>query len=240
MIDVSDLRPTIVPKSDQLNAEQLLTGPITITVTDVRVTSSEDQPVTVYYENDAGRPFKPCKTMRKVLVLAWGQDGREWVGKSATLYQDPTVKFGGAELGGIRISHLTDIPKDIRVSLTATKGKKAMYEVKRMESPDARAMSAIRTADTVDDLKALFGAAYKATKDQARRDALKQAYDARMSMLTMQSKSIDEISVAAKLNACADVDVLDLAADDLREIPDEAMRARLTEVYKARRTALQG
>lgn len=50
----------------------------------------------------------------------------------------------------------------------------------------------------------------------------------------------DEPAIAAKLNACADVDVLDLAADDLREIPDEAMRARLTEVYKARRTALQG
>jgi hypothetical protein len=28
--DVSDLRSTIVPKSDQLNSEQLLAGPITI------------------------------------------------------------------------------------------------------------------------------------------------------------------------------------------------------------------
>ncbi len=31
---VEDLRPTIIPKSDQLNAEQLLGGPMTVTVTE--------------------------------------------------------------------------------------------------------------------------------------------------------------------------------------------------------------
>lgn len=127
--DVADLRFSIVPKSDQLNSEQLLHGPITITVTDVRIGSSDEQPISVHYEGENGRPFKPCKTMRKVLIFAWGPDGREWVGRSMSLYCDPQVRFGGAEVGGIRISHMTDIEKQIKVSLTATKGKKALHTI---------------------------------------------------------------------------------------------------------------
>jgi len=131
-VTVEDLRSTIVPKSDQLNSEQLLAGPITVTVTDVRVGSSDEQPISVHYEGENGRPFKPCKTMRKVLILGWGPDGREWVGQSMTLYNDPLVKFGGAEVGGIRISHMTGIPREIKVSLTATKGKKALHTIERL------------------------------------------------------------------------------------------------------------
>ena len=120
-IDVSDLRSTIIPKSDQLNAEQLLGGPITVTITDVRIGSSAEQPISVHYEGENGRPYKPCKTMRKVLIFAWGPDGREWIGRGLTLYNDPQVKFGGDEVGGIRISHMTDIDRDVQVSLTATR-----------------------------------------------------------------------------------------------------------------------
>lgn len=134
-IDVSDLRSTIIPKSDQLNADQLLGGPLTITITEVRIGSGEDQPVSVHYKGDNGRPFKPCKTMRKVLIHAWGPDGRQWAGKSLELYADPLVKFGGEAVGGIRISRMSDIPKDIKVALTATKGKKALHDIKRLTGP---------------------------------------------------------------------------------------------------------
>ncbi len=134
-IDVSDLRATIAPKSDQLNSEQLIHGPLTITVTDVRVGTTDEQPISVHYVGEQGRPFKPCKTMRKVLIFAWGPDGREWIGRSMTLYNDPQVRFGGAEVGGIRISHMTDIDRDIQVSLTATRGKKALHVIKRIERP---------------------------------------------------------------------------------------------------------
>ncbi|ALS63596.1 hypothetical protein [Pandoraea apista] len=130
--DITDLRHTVVPKSDQLNAEQLLTADMTITVTDVRVGGGADQPVSIHYQNDDGRPFKPCKTMRKLLIFAWGEDGRRWIGKSMTLFNEPSVKFGGEVVGGIRISHLSDIEKDIAVSLTSTKGKKAQHFVKRL------------------------------------------------------------------------------------------------------------
>lgn len=131
--DVRDLRDTIVPKSDQLNAEQLLGGPITVTVTDVRRGGGEEQPVVIHYEGEGGRPYKPCKSMRKILVFAWGADGSQWIGRSMTLYNRPDVKFGGEEVGGIRISHLSDIPKDIEVSLTATRGKKVKTRIARLQ-----------------------------------------------------------------------------------------------------------
>jgi hypothetical protein len=132
MLDVTDLRATIVPRSDQLNSEQLIHGPLTITVTNVTIGSAE-QPITVNYECQNGRPFKPCLTMRKVLIFAWGADGREWIGRQMTLYNDQQVRFGGAEVGGIRISHMTDIERDIEIRLTATRGKKAMHTIKRIE-----------------------------------------------------------------------------------------------------------
>lgn len=140
MNDITDLRSTIVPKSDQTNSEDLLTGPRTIRVTSVKISDTKEQPVIVHYEGDNGRPYKPCLTMRKLLVFAWGADGREWAGRSMTLYNDPDVKFGGMEVGGIRISHLSDIDRDMKVSLTSTKGKKAMYSIKRMHvsAPPAR------------------------------------------------------------------------------------------------------
>jgi hypothetical protein len=131
--DLHDLRATIIPKSDQLNSEQLLSGSITVTVTSVTVHDTAEQPVSIHYEGEDGRPFKPCKTMRKVLILAWGQDGSTWAGKSMTLYNDPTVTFGREKVGGIRISHLSDIARDIAVSLTATKGKKTLHTIKALQ-----------------------------------------------------------------------------------------------------------
>jgi len=125
------LRDTIIPKSDQLNADQIFVEPITITVTDVTVTASKDQPVTINYVNDNGRPFKPCKTMRVVLIKAWGDEdnGKSWIGRSMTLFCDPEVKWSGQAVGGVRISHLSHIKKPIPMMLTQTRGKKVPYTI---------------------------------------------------------------------------------------------------------------
>src|SRR3546814_1799328 len=70
--------------------------------------------------------------MRKVLVFAWGSDGGAWIGQSMTLYNRQDVKFGGEEVGGIRISHLSDIDKDIAIALTATRGRKEKTRIQRL------------------------------------------------------------------------------------------------------------
>ena len=162
MSDISNLSDTIVPKSDQLNADQLLGGSMTITVTEVRRGQSDDQPVIVHYEGDEGRPYKPCKTMRKVMIFAWGDDGHAWVGRSMTLYNDPEVKFGGVKVGGIRISHMSHIERDIALSLTSTKGKKQGYTVHKLEiqprqksaqMPLDKVLYAVSKATTSDHIK---------------------------------------------------------------------------------------
>lgn len=132
MTDITNLRDTITPKSDQLNADDLIGTTKTITVTGVKA-GTPDQPVTVNYEGDNGRPYKPCKSMRRVLIHAWGEDGRQWVGQSMTLYCDPEVKFGGVKVGGIRISHLAGISKPLNLSLTVTRAKRAPYTVQPLK-----------------------------------------------------------------------------------------------------------
>jgi len=131
MSGVEQLRDTIVAKSDQLNADDLIAGPVTVTVRGVkRVT--DDQPVII--EIDGGhQPYKPCKSMRRVLIAAWGDDGREWAGRSMTLHCDPEVMFGGVKVGGIRISHLSHIESpEMSVSMSVKKGRKGVVSVKRL------------------------------------------------------------------------------------------------------------
>lgn len=231
---VEDLRPTIVPKSDQLNAEQLLGGPMTITVTEVRVGGGEEQPIAVHYENENGRPFKPCKTMRKVLIHAWGPNGREWAGRSMTLYNDPTVKWGGEDVGGIRISHMSDIPRDIKVSLTTTRGKKAKYEVRLLEVARVPSADDIAKSATVEALKANFGAAYKATKDSAVRTRLKATYDARMAELTKpatDTKTLEQF--IAEVDNATDAEVASLVLDSAKDVLTVSEIEQLQQAFNA-------
>lgn len=126
MSDVSSLRDTIVPKSDRVNADDFLAGAETVVITGVR-RGDADTPVAI--ELQGRKPYYPCKSMRRVLIAAWGDDGRTWAGRSLTLYTDPEVKFGGVKVGGIRISHMSNIDAPLLLSLTATKGKRAPYRV---------------------------------------------------------------------------------------------------------------
>ena len=128
-----DLSHTIVPKSDQLNSDDLISGDITITVAAVKATDTPDQPVIINYDGDNGRPYKPCKSMRRVLIQAWGSNGNAWTGRSMTLYRDTEVKFGGQAVGGIRISHLSDIDRDMNFMLTVTRARRSPYLVKKLK-----------------------------------------------------------------------------------------------------------
>ena len=126
MNDITDLSDTIKPKSDQLNADDLLTGPITVKITDVRG-GTVDQPVNIHI--DGYLPYRPCKGMRRVLIKIWGKNGKSWIGKSVTLFCNPNVKWGGVECGGIEISHLSDISKPSTLMLTKARGRKSGFTV---------------------------------------------------------------------------------------------------------------
>jgi hypothetical protein len=161
-MNISD---TIKPKSDQLNADDLIAGPRDIVITSVNVTNTE-QPVSIHFDGDGGKPYKPCKSMRRVIVKLWGPDSALYTGRSIRLFCDQTVVFGGAQVGGIRISHASHIDADVTMALTATRAKRLPYTVRPMPA----------LADLVVDLQAqideLREAAYHGT------EALKATWEA--------------------------------------------------------------
>lgn len=132
-MDISD---TIQPRSDQANADDFLAGPQTVTIAEVRQGASPEQPVDILLaEFGPGRPFKPSKTVRRILVSGWGAEAEAYVGRRMTLYCDPDVKFGGATVGGIRVSHMSHLDKPLNLKLTTTRGKRAPFTVQPL--PDA-------------------------------------------------------------------------------------------------------
>lgn len=142
-----DLTASIVPKSDQINAEDLLTGPRTFTITEV-VEGNAEQPVNVRLAEMPGRPWRPSKSMRRVLVNAWGKDTTPYAGRRVTLYRDPDVTFGKDKVGGIKISHLSHIDKRTSVSLTVTRGKRAPHVVEPLPDVAPQPVAQAITTDT--------------------------------------------------------------------------------------------
>ena len=128
-----DMSRTIAPKSDQLNADDLITGPRVILITAVKGMQDEAQPVAVSFEGDNGKPYKPCKSMRRVMVHCWGKDAQQYPGRSMTLFLDPTVTFGGMNVGGIRISHMSHIDGRKTMALTSSKARRSPYSVDVLE-----------------------------------------------------------------------------------------------------------
>lgn len=144
---------TIVTKSDQLNAEDLLTGSRIITVTGHKQVKDPKQPLIIYYEGDNGRPFKPCLTMRKILEIAYDDNPDLMIGQQFEVYNDETVSFGNEKTGGVRISALTGIRSSFSVPLTITRGKKKVFHIKKIEPVELPPYPTDKFADAFDAMK---------------------------------------------------------------------------------------
>lgn len=198
---MNDMSPAIVPKTDQLNGDSLIAGPITVTITGVDIRSGTEQPVSIHYQGGEGKPWKPCKSMCRVLVAAWGADAKAYVGRSVTLYRDPAVKWAGMEVGGIRISHLSNIDASLTMALTATRGSKKLHTVKQLAAPVQQQtgltaeevevhLDAMANAADLEHLKVAFNTAWmrcKQMNDEAAKPTLKGFYDTRKKELEVMS-----------------------------------------------------
>lgn len=129
-----DITDSLAANSAQQNYDEYLAGPKTVTVAEVRQGTAE-QPVNVELVEFPGKPFKPAKSVRRVLAAAWGTDASQWTGRRLTIYGDPSVRYGGKEVGGLRVSHVSHIDKPLTVALTVTRGKRAPFTVQPL--PDA-------------------------------------------------------------------------------------------------------
>lgn len=178
---MNDISETVAPKSDQLNSDDLIAGPITIKITKVTINpTAPDQPVSLFFEGDNGKPYKPCKSMRRVLIYTWGPRSSEYVGRSMTLYRDPSVKFGGFEVGGTRISHMTDIDKPITMALTATQASRKPFTVQPLKITSAAPpVDRVANPDTLELARTaasagsdVFTTWWKSASQDERRDAM--------------------------------------------------------------------
>jgi len=131
-----DLSTSIIPKSDQLNADDLMAGPITVTIADVKQGSVEQQPVDVVLVEYPGRAYRPSKSMRRVMVNAWGPETSTYTGRQLTLYRNPDITFGKERVGGIEISHLSHIDAPVTVALTRTRGQRRAFTVEPLNVRD--------------------------------------------------------------------------------------------------------
>jgi len=190
---MTDLTDTIIAKSDQLNADDLIGRTLTIKITKVSGCPEPQQPIAINFEGDNGKPFKPCKSMRRVLVYIWDRDGAQYVGRKMTLYRDPKVRFGGVEVGGIRISHMSDITEPVTMALAESKASRKPFTVKPLIEPKPAATQAKKPktwGDFLDELEPeLAGAETKDAVDAIlARDLVHKAQD------TLKNGSLERLN----------------------------------------------
>ena len=128
-----DMTESIAPKSDQLDAVDLVGGPRTFTIESVSKGNPE-QPFN-FHLAEFPRVWRPGKSMRRVIVSAWGTKTDNYAGHRVTLFCDPNVLFGGERVGGTRISHMSGIDKPLSVPLLIKRGKSAVFTVQPLTEP---------------------------------------------------------------------------------------------------------
>ena len=168
-----DIAKAIEQRSDQQNYDDYVAGPRTVTVTEVD--RDKEQRVSIHLAEYPGRPFKPSKTNLRLIAQAWGTEAAAWTGRRMTLAGDPTVRFGGQQVGGIRVVALSHIDKPFTAALTTTRGKRATYKVDAL--PDAPPQHAepqpVPDFETVDELRDYFVARQRAGASPTELDQIK-------------------------------------------------------------------
>lgn len=190
-----DVTKAIAPKSDQLNADDLITGPRTIKIRDVEVKATADQPIFVYFDGDDNKPWKPSKTAARCLASIWGANAAQWVGLSCTIYNDPTVTWAGAAVGGVRVSHMEGLDKPRQLQLTKTRGKKSAVTIQPIvigDNPPSVDNTAILTAarDAASKGRDTFMKWWKDNKD--KQSVANEIMDELKSLMEAANKKYDD------------------------------------------------
>jgi len=113
-------------KVDQLIADDLKHRDLVATITGAREGNAEQRLVLAL--DSWPQPWKPCKTMQRLLGEAWGDDAEQWVGRRVHLYRDETVKFD-KDRGGVRVRAISHISHPVSARLTVSRGKRKTYTV---------------------------------------------------------------------------------------------------------------
>jgi hypothetical protein len=184
----------------------------------VSIKPGTEQPVSIKLAG-SDKVFRPCKTVSRILVAAWGADANAYRGRSIELYTDPGVTWGGMKVGGIRVSRVSDLSAPLVIALQEKKGSRKMTTVQPLKverAPDELTAEAaehsLRTAATLDDLKAVW--MNKAMKPF--RDKLQPVLDERKAELTPANNDAAEVAAMyANATTPEDIAAADMAANKL-------------------------
>lgn len=173
---MNDMRSVIVAKSDQINADDMLGGPMTVTISKVDIKPGTEQPVSITFDGSE-KFYRPCKSMCRVMVSCWGPDANAYVGRSMTLYCDPKVTWGGMAVGGIRISHMSHLEREHTLALTATRSNRKPFTVKPLAVAKPAEPKKVSIKDWLDALRTeLVGAgSLVAVEDIAGQEDVQKA-----------------------------------------------------------------
>lgn len=126
---MNEFAQSLQSKSDQINNTDLTGSEMTITITNVRVSLSEEQKVSIHIA-ESDRVYRPCLGMRRLIAAIWGIDHETFKGRRMTLYRDPDVKFGKDTTGGIRISHMSNLDQPRQIPIPISQKRFKVYTVK--------------------------------------------------------------------------------------------------------------
>lgn len=150
-----DFGETLTAKSDQLNADDLVGGAITVQIIDAKRGDSPEQPL-VLRLSDGHRPWKPCKTARRILAACVGSTNTgALIGRWVRLYRDPDVTWAGKAVGGIRVDGMSGLAKPVTIALALNKKSKAEHRISPIHPPTTDKPSQPPT-DPLSDLAALL------------------------------------------------------------------------------------
>lgn len=150
-----DLSESFAPNSEQLTYAEIGDRIVTVTVEKVTPRSDKPKDPAIHFVEFPGKPLLPGVNVGSVLRRAWGTNGREWVGRRMKLYGDPDVYFGKEKLGGVRVSHVSDISGPVSVPRRG-KGAHGVITVHPLKD-EAPATRPDPTSALIDHYQATFG-----------------------------------------------------------------------------------
>lgn len=145
------MKITAEPRSDQWNADDFVGVKAKVfTIANVKAGSAE-QKYDIELTEGEGRVWRPPITVIRIILDAWGDESDDWIGKRVALYREPSVTFGRETTGGIRISHMSDLPdgKPLVHKSTLSRGRRGEVTIKPL--PDGPPLITDAQADEIAD-----------------------------------------------------------------------------------------
>ena len=218
---MTPLQEALAPKSDQLNADDLISGPRILKITGARFIEGDrgGKKIVIHFDGDNGKPWKPCKTMGRAMVIAWGivdypdpeKVSEQFAGKSVEVFRDPEVAFGDqGKIGGVRISHMSHIDKPAIMKLTVSQGKKSSFTFLPLI---AEVREIKPTADPVAKYVAAYIASVEGAADTAALDTFVASKSAKLDELREKRPEMNADCLAAVVRRRAELEA-DAWGDD--------------------------